>query len=395
MTNSPHTWARAAQRVMERRYMPQACQPNPSGTRYHQSQTRSSPGSNAGIERRSGKAVIAGNKSGPIARAFRRLLAVAIGLLIGSWPAASVLAQPPYPAWPITLIVPFAVGGPTDVVARLIGESMSSTLGQQIVIENVIGAGGTTAGTRTMRAAADGYTIMLGHMGTHAAAVGLYPRLAYDPSSDFAPIGLVAGMPVVLIARVGIPANDLREFMTYATRQATDLTMAHAGLGSVSHVTCQLFNSIIGVSPRLTAFQGSGPAMTALVSGKVDYMCDQVVAVVPKVKADLIKAFAVGTPTRNQALPGTPTAMEAGLPQFEVSAWNALFAPKATPQPIIARLNAALVAALDDEPVRKRLFELGGDIPDRAGRSPEALAALVKSEIVKWTPVLQTTEKAK
>jgi tripartite-type tricarboxylate transporter receptor subunit TctC len=243
-----------------------------------------------------------------------------------------------------------------------------------------------------MRATPDGYTIIMGHMGTHAAAVALYPKLAYNPATDFAPIGMVAGMPVLIVSKNGIPARDLGEFIDYAKQHAADLTMAHAGLGSVSQVTCQLFNSILGVSPKLSAFQGSGPAMNAMVAGKVDYMCDQVVAVVPQAMAGLIRAYAVGTPTRDAALPDVPTAQEAGLPQFQASAWNALFAPRNTPQPIIDKLNGALVTALDDGKVRKRLLDLGSDIPDRAGRSPQALAALVKSEITKWTPILKPAE---
>jgi tripartite-type tricarboxylate transporter receptor subunit TctC len=323
---------------------------------------------------------------------LRLRLALVVVLLAGWNDCAPAFAQSDYPVRPITLIVPFAAGGPTDIVGRIIEESMSRTLGQQIVIENVVGAGGTTAATRAMRAAPDGYTIMLGHMGTHAAAVALYPRLAYNPSTDFAPIGMVAGMPVLIVSRNGIPARDLGEFVAYAKLHAAELTMAHAGLGSVSQVTCRLLNSIIGVSPKLAAFQGSGPAMNALVAGRIDYMCDQVVAVVPQAKAGLIRVYAVGTPARNPALPDVPTAREAGLPQFEASAWNALFAPKSIPRPIIAKLNAALVAALDDTKVRKRLLDLGSDIPDQAGRSPEALAALVKSEIAKWTPILRPVE---
>jgi len=320
------------------------------------------------------------------------IAAAACGIALVAPGRDTAHAQTDYPARTITMIVPFAAGGPTDVVGRIIVESMSHTLGQQIVIENVIGAGGTTAGTRAMRAAPDGYTIMLGHMGTHAAAVALYPNLAYNPSIDFAPIGMVAGMAVLILAKKDMPARNLGEFISYVKQHAAELTMAHAGMGSVSHVTCQLFNSILGVSPKLAAFQGSGPAMNALVAGKVDYMCDQVVAVVPQAKANSIRVYAVSTPTRNPALPDVPTAKEAGLPLFDASAWNALFAPKNTPQPIIAKLNAALVKALDDETVRKRLLDLGGDIPGSAGRSPEALAALVKSEIAKWTPILRPTE---
>lgn len=304
-------------------------------------------------------------------------------------------AQSNYPVRMVTLIVPFAAGGPTDVVGRIVAESMSRTLGQQVVIENVIGAGGTMAATRAMRATPDGYTLILGHMGTHGAAGALNPRLAYNPITDFAPIGIVAGMPVLVIARKDTPARDLQEFISYAKQHAALLTMAHAGMGSVSHVTCQLFNSILGLSPKLIAFQGSGPAMNALVAGKVDYMCDQVVTVVPQALAGSIRIYAVATPTRNPALPDIPTAKEAGLPQFEASAWNALFAPKSTPRPIIAKLNAALVNALDDEVVRKRLLDLGGDIPDHSQRTPEALTALVTREISKWSSILKPADEMK
>jgi tripartite-type tricarboxylate transporter receptor subunit TctC len=347
-----------------------------------------------------GSELIAGDDAGitlgkprAVSRMLGFLSVVIAGLLACACDGGSAFAQSNYPARLITLIVPFAAGGPTDVVARIVEESMSHTLGQQIVIENVVGAGGTTAGTRTMRAAPDGYTIMLGHMGTHAAAVALYPKLAYNPSTDFAPIGMVAGMPVLILARKDIPARDLGEFMSYGKQHAADLTMAHAGTASVSQVTCQLFNSIAGVSPKLVAFQGSGPAMNALVAGRVDYMCDQIVTVVPQANAHSIQVYAIGSPTRSPALPDIPTAKEAGLPQFDVSAWNALFAPKNTPQPIIAKLNDALVTALDDATVRKRLLDLGSDIPDRAERSPEALAALVKSEIAKWTPILKPADE--
>jgi tripartite-type tricarboxylate transporter receptor subunit TctC len=323
--------------------------------------------------------------------AFAAVAACAFSLVGPSFDSAH--AESNYPARLITLIVPFAAGGPTDVVGRIVAESMSRTLGQQIVIENVVGAGGTTAGTRAMRALPDGYTLILGHMGTHGAAGALYPKLAYNPSTDFAPVGMVAGMPVLLVGKKDSPARDLGEFIAYAKEHPAGVTMAHAGMGSVSHVTCQLFNSILGLSPKLAAYQGSGPAMTALIAGKVDYMCDQVVTVVPQAKVDSIRIYAVATPARTPALPDIPTTKEAGLQQFEVSAWNAIFAPKHTPQPIIAKLNAALVIALDDEAVRKRLLELGSDIPDRSARSPEALAAVVKNDIAKWAAILRPVPK--
>jgi putative tricarboxylic transport membrane protein len=321
--------------------------------------------------------------------AILRLLAAVLAL--GS--ATSARAQD-YPARAITVIVPFAAGGPTDIVARIVSDHMSKTLGQQLVIENVVGAGGTTGVTRAMRAAPDGYTIVMGHMGTHAAAVALYPNLAYNPASDFIPIGMAAGTPVVILAKKDFPAKDLGEFAVHVKQNVASLNMAHAGVGSVSHVTCLLLNSILAVKPTAVPFNGTGPAMNALVGGQVDYMCDQIVNVVPQVNGGTIKAYAIGTPERNPALPNIPTSKEAGLPEFQASAWNALFAPKGTPPAIGDKLSAALDKALSDEPTRKRLLELGSDIPEAPRRGPQALAALVKSEIDKWTPVIKASAPA-
>jgi tripartite-type tricarboxylate transporter receptor subunit TctC len=307
--------------------------------------------------------------------------------------AATARAQD-YPSRAVTVIVPFAAGGPTDIVARIVSDHMSKTLGQQLVIENVVGAGGTTGVTRAMRAAPDGYTIVMGHMGTHAAAVALYPNLAYNPATDFVPIGMAAGTPVLILAKKDFPAKDLKEFAANVKQNVASLNMAHAGVGSVSHVTCLLLNSILGVKPTAVPFNGTGPAMNALVGGQVDYMCDQIVNVVPQVNAGTIKAYAIGTAERNPALPNIPTAKEAGMPEFQASAWNALFAPKATPQPIVDKLSAALDKALSDETTRKRLLELGSDIPDGPRRGPQALAALVKSEIEKWTPIIKASAPA-
>jgi len=322
-------------------------------------------------------------------KAIVRLLAAVLALGL----ATSARAQD-YPARAITVIVPFAAGGPTDIVARIVSDHMSKTLGQQLVIENVVGAGGTTGVTRAMRAAPDGYTIVMGHMGTHAAAVALYPNLAYNPASDFVPIGMAAGTPVLILAKKDFPAKDLREFAVHVKQNVASLNMAHAGVGSVSHVTCLLLNSILAVKPTAVPFNGTGPAMNALVGGQVDYMCDQIVNVVPQVNGGTIKAYAIGTPERNPALPNIPTSKEAGLPEFQASAWNALFAPKGTPQPIGDKLSAALDKALSDEPTRKRLLELGSDIPEAPRRGPQALAALVKSEIDKWTPVIKASAPA-
>lgn len=309
-------------------------------------------------------------------------------ILANAGPAA---AQANYPARPITLIVPFAAGGPTDIISRIVSDHMSKTLGQQLVIENVVGAGGTTASTRAMRASNDGYTIIMGHMGTHAASVALYPKLAYHPSRDFEPIGLAAGTPVLILAKKDFPAKDLKEFVAYVKGNTDKLNMAHAGVGSVSFTTCLLLNSILNVKPTAIPFQGTGPALNALVGGQVDYMCDQIVNVVPQIKAGNIKAYAIGTPQRNPALPDVPTSKEAGLPEFQASAWNALFAPKGTPKPILDKLTAALDKALDDEGVRKRLLDLGSDIPSKDRRGQDALAKLVSSEIEKWSPIIKAS----
>src|SRR6478736_962748 len=288
-----------------------------------------------------------------------------------------------------TLFVPFAAGGPTDVIARIAADNMTRTLGQPIIIENIVGAGGTTASTRAARAAPDGYTIEMGHMGTHAASVALYPNLAYKPDVDFAPIGLVAGTPVLILARKDFQPKDLKEFVTYVKANETKLNMAHAGVGSVSHVTGLLLNHLLGVKPTLIPFQGTGPAMNALIGAQVEYMTDQIVNAVPQVQGGTIKAYAIGTPDRNPALPDVPTSKEAGLPDFQASAWNALFAPKGTPKPILDKLSAALDKALDDEPTRKRLLDLGSDIPGKDRRGSQALSMLVKSEITRWTPIIK------
>ena len=314
---------------------------------------------------------------------------LATGTLAALAGAGAIAAQAQdYPTRSITMIVPFAAGGPTDVVARIVTAHMAQTLGQSIIIENVVGGDGTTAAIRAARAANDGYTLITGHMGTHAAAVPLYPHLAYDPEKDFAPVALLAGTPIVILARKDFPPGDLREFMAYVKDHPDTIKAAHAGVGSVSQVACQLLDSILDAKPASVAFNGTGPAMNALIAGRVDFMCDQIANAVPQLGLGTIKAYAVATPERNAALTQIPTTSEAGLPAFQVQAWNAIFAPKGTPAPVVARLNAAAVKALDDDDVRKRLRELGNLIPP-AERTPEALAALVKSEIRRWTHVLK------
>jgi tripartite-type tricarboxylate transporter receptor subunit TctC len=312
-----------------------------------------------------------------------------LAALVGFGAIANPAQAQDYPTRTITMIVPFAAGGPTDVIARIVTGHMAQTLGQTIIIENIVGAGGTTATARAARATNDGYTLITGHMGTHAASVPLYPKLAYHPEKDFEPVAMLAGTPILILAKKDFPAKDLKEFVSYVKANTAKMNMAHAGVGSVSYSSCELLSAVLDIKPVGVPFNGTGPAMNALVGGQVDYMCDQIVNAVPQINGGTIKAYAIATAERNPSLPDLPTTTEAGLPKYQASAWNAIFAPKGTPAPILAKLNAAVVKALDDENVRKRLLDLGSDIPKTEARTQAALAALVKSEIEKWSAVLK------
>jgi tripartite-type tricarboxylate transporter receptor subunit TctC len=290
------------------------------------------------------------------------------------------------------MIVPFAPGGGTDVAARIIGEHMGRTLGQQIVIQNIAGAGGTIGSSRAMRAEPDGYTVLMGQMGTHATAVALYPNLAYRPDTDFAPIGLVSDAPEMLVARKDFAPKDLGEFISFVKANADKVNVGHAGVGSIFYSTCLMLNSILNVKPTMVAFNGGAPAMNALVAGQIDYMCADVVTASPQLQAGTIKAYAIASAARHPAVPTVPTSDEAGLPEFHVSGWFALFAPKATPKPILDKLSDALDRALDDEGMRKRLLELGNDVPEKSRRGQQALRALVGSEIARWTAIIQAAK---
>jgi len=288
------------------------------------------------------------------------------------------------------MIVPFPAGGGTDIIARIVAEPMSRTLGQPIVIENIGGAGGTTGSTRAMRASPDGYTIEMGHMGTHATAVALYPNLAYRPDADFAPIGVAIWGPVAIVGRKDFPAKDLGELIAFVRANPQNVNFAHAGVGSISFSCGLLFNAIIGAKPTVVPFNGLAAAMNALLGGHVDYMCDGGIPnSVPHVGSGTIKAYAIGSEPRSPSLPNVPTAREAGLPEYAVTGWLALFAPKGTPQPLLDKLSDALDKALDDDNTRKRLMDLGAEIPEKAGRGQAPLAALVTSEIARWTPIIK------
>jgi tripartite-type tricarboxylate transporter receptor subunit TctC len=314
--------------------------------------------------------------------------------LAGVATVASAQAQT-YPSRPITIIVPFAPGAGADISARVSGEYMSRILGVQIVVENVAGAGGTVGTTRSARSAPDGYTIALGHMGTHAASVALYPNLAYKPDVDFDPIGLICTQPIVLVTRKDFPANTLREFVAYAKANESKLNMAHAGVGSVSYTGCHLLNSAIGIKPTSVPFTGTAPAMNAILGSQVDYVCDTILGAVPQYNAGKVKVLAIATDKRNAALPNVPTAAEGGVPGFDAAPFFGLFVPKGTPKAIVDTLAAALDKALDDEGARKRLHDLGADIPEKSKRGPAGLAATVKSEIARLTPILKAAADAK
>jgi tripartite-type tricarboxylate transporter receptor subunit TctC len=316
------------------------------------------------------------------------LLHLALGAAALS-PISRFACADAYPTRPVTVIVPFAPGGATDVIGRIVADYLSRALGQQFVIENVTGAGGTTGTTRTMRASPDGYTVQVGQMGTHAAAVALYANLAYNPQVDFEPVGMIAGLPVVITARKDFPADDLQEFIRYVKTNVEKVNVAHAGVGSITHATCLLLHSLIGVQPIFVPFNGAGPAMNTLLGGQVDYICNVIPDAVYHVNGGTAKGYAITTAERSPALPNVPTSKEAGLPRFDASAWNALFAPKGTPTPVLHKLTDALDQALDDEGVRRRLLDLGCDIPAKSARGPQALAALVKSEIARWTPIIK------
>ena len=321
--------------------------------------------------------------------ARRQILQIVTGVATLSASLRVARAQA-YPTRPITIIVPFAPGGGTDVSARVVGEHMSRTLGQQFVVENYPGAGGTTGSIRAMRATPDGYTIEMGHIGTHAVSVWLYPQLAYKPDVDFEPIGLAMETPLVIVARKDFPPKNLEEFIAYLKANSEKQNMAHAGVGSIMYSFGLMLDSILGVTPTLVPFNGGGPATSALLAGQVDYACGATVDVAPHVNAGALKAYAIAANERSLALPNVPTTKEAGLPEFKAMPWFALFAPRGTPRPILDKLSDALAKALDDQKVRGRFSDLGGEVPDKASRGQQALATLVKDEIARWAPIIKT-----
>ena len=292
-----------------------------------------------------------------------------------------------FPTKTITMIVPFAAGGPTDTVARLVAQSMGNKLKQQIIIENVGGAGGTIAAARVAKAAPDGYTVLMHHIG-HSTAPALYRKLSYNAQTDFEPIGLVTDVPMTIVARKDFPARDFKEFLAYIKANKDKVTYANAGVGSASHLCGMLFMSAIGTDLTTVPYKGTGPAMNDLLGGQVDFMCDQTTNTTSQIKSGKVKAYGVTTKTRLPNMPDLPTLNEAGLPGFEVAVWHGLYAPKGTPKAVVDTLSGALQTALKDPNVKQRFADLGTEPVAESRARPEALRAHLKSEIERWSPII-------
>jgi tripartite-type tricarboxylate transporter receptor subunit TctC len=301
---------------------------------------------------------------------------------------ASAMAQA-YPSKPITVIVPFAAGGPTDALARVLGQRMGETLGHQLIIENVGGAGGTIGVNKAAKAAPDGYTLLFTHMGTLAVNIALYKSLPYDSLKDLDPIGLGGTNPMVLVVKKDLSAKTFTEFMAYVRANQKKVQYGMAGIGSASHLGGLMLNSMMRVEVLEIPYKGTGPALNDLVSGQFDYMVDQAVNVLAQIQAGNIRALGVSTKKRLPQLPDVPTIDASGLPGYEVTIWNGFFAPAGTPKEIIAKVNEALLATLADPSVVKRLTELAVDLPTPQEATPEALTAQLKASIDLWVPAVK------
>ena len=293
-----------------------------------------------------------------------------------------------FPDRPISLVVPFAAGGPTDVVARMIAIPMGRALGQTVLVENAVGAGGTIAATKVARAAPNGYTLFLHHMGM-STAPALYKKLSFDPLKDFEYIGQVVDVPMTLLARKDFPPTTFPELQAYLKANGNKVSLANAGLGAVSHLCGLLFMSQMGVELNTIPYSGTGPAMNALLGGQVDLLCDQTTQTVPLIKDGRVKVFGVTTLNRLSALPNVPTLNEQGLKGFEVKVWHGMYAPKGTPAPVLEKLTAALRVAMQDPMIKQRLADLSSDIPPMDKISASGLKTHLEAEIIKWSPVIK------
>jgi tripartite-type tricarboxylate transporter receptor subunit TctC len=309
---------------------------------------------------------------------------VALAALAGT----GIATAQTYPSRPITIVVPYSAGGPTDTIARIMAERMRGPLGQTIVVENTTGAGGTIGVGRVARAAPDGYTISIGHWGTHVVNGAIY-ALNYDVLNGFEPVAMIANNPQLIVAKKSIPAKDLKELIAWLKANSATATQGTAGHGTASHISGVYLQNITGTRFQFVPYRGAGPAMQDLVAGQIDLMIDQAANSLPQVRAGTVKAYAVTDKTRLAAAPEIPTVDEAGVPGLHISIWHALWLPKGTPADIVGKLNAAVVDTLADAGVRQRLAELGQDIPAREQQTPQALLAHHKAEIEKWWPVIK------
>ena len=314
-------------------------------------------------------------------------LARKIVLLLLLLPALPASGQE-YPSRPITLIVPFSAGGPGDVIARLLGNSMSAALKQPIVIENVVGAGGIIGTNRVAKAAPDGYTLLLMHVG-QATAPALYAKLPFDPIGDFAPIGLVTDVPMILVARPNFPAKDLKELVAYARAQGDKITYGNVGLGSASHLCGLMFMSAIDAKLTSVYYKGGGPALNDVIAGHIDVYCDPATGPTPYIQSGTITGYAITSKNRVPTLPNVPTSAEAGIPEFDVITWYGMYAPRNTPKPVVDALVDALQKALKDPPLVSRFAELSMTPVEQGCATPEVLESLLKTEVDKWGRIIK------
>jgi tripartite-type tricarboxylate transporter receptor subunit TctC len=314
-----------------------------------------------------------------------RLFGIAVSVVL--FAVAPVAAQE-YPNKVITMIVPFTAGGPTDTVARLLSVPMTKMIKQQVIVENVDGAGGTIAANRVAKATPDGYTILIHHIGM-STAPALYRKLPYKPLEDFEHIGLINEVPMTLVAKKDFPAKDLKELIAYVKANKDKVNYANAGLGAASHLCGMLFMSAIQTDVTTVPYKGTGPAMNDLLGGQVDFMCDQTTNTTSQIKAEKIKVYGVTSKKRVPSLPNVPTMDEAGLKGFEVSIWHALYAPKGTPKPVIDKLTKGLQDALKDATVKQRFADLGSEPVAENRATPEAHRAMLKAEIDRWAPIIK------
>jgi tripartite-type tricarboxylate transporter receptor subunit TctC len=315
---------------------------------------------------------------------LRKTLAITI---LGALTTTAAWSQA-YPSKPITLVVPFAAGGPTDVVARALSVAMTKSLGQTVLVENKLGAGGTLAAGFVAKAAPDGYTLLIHHNGM-ATAPALYRKLPFNPLTDFEYISQVVDVPMTLLGRKDLPAKDLQELITYLKANAAKVNLAHAGLGAVSHLCGMVFRQAVGVELTTVPYQGTAPAMNALLGGQVDLLCDQTTQTTQHIKAGSVKLYGVTTLQRIKALPDAPTLHEAGLKNFQVVVWHGIYAPKGTPKEAIDKVNGAVRAALKDPVVAQRLTELGAEFVPESKLSPDGLRSWLKTETDRWGPVIK------